>query len=891
MPATPTDRLYGLTTSVAVKPPVSAISDSNIVTFGLQTVSYTSTTTGTHSVDLADGMRVLLISQTDSRDNGIWLAKRSFWVRAPDFDGQRDAVNGTLVLSVFGDFWKCNADDPVVIGTTPMNFESWLTGVIDDSLISVKQPFSGSVIRTQHDKNAESITPMDSGAVGDGVTNDQAAFTVLEAMPAGTQVDLLGKTYLISTLPTIHEYFNGYLKTSGDGYIYSATPEEYINVGDKNVIIGNGAGASMPKWVKYKQAGHPYNVFAIGWEALGKNLSGRNMTAIGSGALHELVNGRYNIAIGLESQYYCNSNDGAVLAGTRNTSLGDNSLRFNVTGYSNCAMGRNTGQNIVNVNFNTTIGAASMSGYSPLALDGVTIENQSPITAGEQTHVGTNSGFWSNSVGNTSFGCDAAGGIKTGQIVAMGHQAGMSIEIDRHYNGKQKLFVSLSGTYSWVSGTITCTVAGHGLTTGFFVKAVIGGREANYLSVAVTDVNTFTITTPYLNTESGAISISEVVTLTALTPVTGIIAIGRRTMASANNCQNSVAIGETSQFQSNGTNNTSVGGLTFNANTTGSFGVAIGYSSLRFNTTGGQNTAIGEFSASNNTTGSRITAVGRNSLRNNQAGSPMDGFDNVAGLGADARVSGSNQVQLGDAATTTYVYGTVQNRSDMNDKADVRDTVLGIDFIMGLRPVDGRWDMRDDYFETLPEKPVEPLAPTKPVAPIMEASAQGVRVYHLDGDETNIYSRVIETGRSDYIETSEQYQARVDVYNESLARYNIELAGYPAEVENYEKAIVEWDFECSRIREHNSAVATGEGKDGSKTRERFHHWFIAQEVKELCDNLGVEFGGYQDHKIAGGCDVHSLGYDEFIPPAVKAIQQCWQRINELERRVANLEGE
>lgn len=665
------------------------------------------------------------------------------------------------------------------------------------ALVGFEQAGADSVDRTVESKLQEIITPQDKGAIGDGVTNDQVAFTALEAMPTGTEVDLMGKTYLVDTLPVNHRYINGFIKHSVDSYIYDANQHFLMNVGNRNVLLA-GAGASMPKLVKYKQSGAPYNVFAIGWEALGKNVSGRNLTALGSGALHELINGRYNIAIGLESQYYCNSDDGAVTAGTRNTSIGDNSLRFNVTGYSNCAMGRNTGQNIVSVNFNTAIGAAAMSGYSPLAIDGVTIENQSPITAGEQTHVGANAGYWSNSVGNTSLGCDAAGNIKTGQIVAIGHQAGMSIEIDRHYNGKQKLFVSLSGTYSWASGTITCTVTGHGLSTGFVIKTSIGGREANYLSVTVIDANTFTITTPYINTESGALTISEVVTSTGLTPVTGVVAIGRRTMAKANNCSNSVAVGESSQFASTGTNNTSVGSLTLNANTTGSFGVAIGYSSLRFNTTGAQNTAVGEFAACNNTTGSRITAVGRNSLRNNQSGVAMDGFDNVAGLGADTRVSGSNQVQLGDSGTTTYVYGTVQNRSDARDKTDVVPTTLGIEFIMGLRPVDGRWDMRDDYLE--------------------------------------------------------EYQVQVGI-----------------DVETAEPL-----FE-TRVRQLP--------KDGSKKRTRFHHWFIAQEVKELCDSLGVEFGGYQDHSVNGGCDVLSLGYDEFIPPMTKAIQQCWQRMDAIEARL------
>jgi hypothetical protein len=47
----------------------------------------------------------------------------------------------------------------------------------------------------------------------------------------------------------------------------------------------------------------------------------------------------------------------------------------------------------------------------------------------------------------------------------------------------------------------------------------------------------------------------------------------------------------------------------------------------------------------------------------------------------------------------------VQNRSDLRDKADVRDTVLGLDFINRLRPVDYRWDLRDSYRAPPPEMP------------------------------------------------------------------------------------------------------------------------------------------------------------------------------------------
>jgi hypothetical protein len=195
------------------------------------------------------------------------------------------------------------------------------------------------------------------------------------------------------------------------------------------------------------------------------------------------------------------------------------------------------------------------------------------------------------------------------------------------------------------------------------------------------------------------------------------------------------------------------------------------------------------------------TAVGSLAMTSMQDLSPCTSVQNSSALGYQARVSGDNQVQLGNAATTTYVYGTVQNRSDADDKTDVRDTELGINFIMGLRPVDGRWDMRDDYVE--------------------------------------------------------EYQAQIGINDEAEPVLETRYRQLP--------------------------------KDGSKARKRFHHWFIAQEVKELCDKLGVDFGGYQDHSLNGGCDVKTLGYDEFIPPTVRAVQQCWTRLDELEKRIAKLE--
>ena len=86
-------------------------------------------------------------------------------------------------------------------------------------------------------------------------------------------------------------------------------------------------------------------------------------------------------------------------------------------------------------------------------------------------------------------------------------------------------------------------------------------------------------------------------------------------------------------------------------------------------------------------------------------------------------------------------------------------------------------------------------------------------------------------------------------------------------------------------------------KSHHRKRTRFHHGLIAQEVKSVMDDLGVDFGGYQDHKINGGADVLTIGYAELIAPLIKAVQELAQnettllsRMTALEQRLAALEA-
>lgn len=135
MPATASDRLNGLTTSVAVKAPVDAVSTTNLTLSGLQTVG---------GVVLAENDRVLVWQQTDATENGIYVASSSDWTRAKDFDGNRDVVKGTLVV-YSGDtsvYYRVTTSNPIVIDTSEIDFEVVGTAVTQASIGAVLYPIS-----------------------------------------------------------------------------------------------------------------------------------------------------------------------------------------------------------------------------------------------------------------------------------------------------------------------------------------------------------------------------------------------------------------------------------------------------------------------------------------------------------------------------------------------------------------------------------------------------------------------------------------------------------------------------------------------------------------------------------------------------------------------------
>ena len=116
------DRIDGVTGSIAVKAPVMVATTENITLSGAQTVGGVALT-----ADATPRQRVLVKDQADSTQNGIYNVNSGTWTRSPDFDGFRDAVNGTRVHVNEGVFpfprtYYLSADNPVVIGVDPLVF-------------------------------------------------------------------------------------------------------------------------------------------------------------------------------------------------------------------------------------------------------------------------------------------------------------------------------------------------------------------------------------------------------------------------------------------------------------------------------------------------------------------------------------------------------------------------------------------------------------------------------------------------------------------------------------------------------------------------------------------------------------------------------------------------
>lgn len=112
--------------------------------------------------------------------------------------------------------------------------------------------------RALSDRFADQLSPKDFGAVGNGSTDDTAAFTALEAAASGQDIDLGGKTYVVNARPSANNYHNGSFRVGGvtqkavyDFYKFGGTASETVNVRRDFAESSRGGGALLAAdWVR-----------------------------------------------------------------------------------------------------------------------------------------------------------------------------------------------------------------------------------------------------------------------------------------------------------------------------------------------------------------------------------------------------------------------------------------------------------------------------------------------------------------------------------------------------------------------------------------------------------------------------------------------------------------
>ncbi|MFK5856342.1 MAG: tail fiber domain-containing protein [Bacteroidota bacterium] len=425
---------------------------------------------------------------------------------------------------------------------------------------------------------------------------------------------------------------------------------------------------------------------AIGSNSLGYNLSGNSNIAVGSLAANQNTTGDYNVALGTRTNFYNQ-------AGTSNTIIGYEAGKGNSnhSKSGNIFFGYQAGYNetgsnklyIENSNSATPlIGGDFTSNYvdinGDLNLSGsIKIEGGVPGVNKILTSDADGNATWETSSSVTELN-DLSDAIYDGGNLYLGTNAGINSNANLLNVGVGKFALedNIGGFMNTSTGNSSQqkNTNGHN-NTSYGYYALKSNLTANYnTAIGSTALQNNTATE---NTALGYAS------LTANTSGTNNVSVGGNALKANINGHYNTAVGfDALQANQSALYNTALGAKSL-YNTTGERNSASGFYSLYSNTTGAYNTAFGYRSGYDNTTGTYNTFLGYNARANNTTAKT-----NSTAVGNDAVITASNQVRIGNASVTSIGgYADWTNISDKRFKSNIKENVLGLDFILKLRPV------------------------------------------------------------------------------------------------------------------------------------------------------------------------------------------------------------
>jgi hypothetical protein len=326
------------------------------------------------------------------------------------------------------------------------------------------------------------------------------------------------------------------------------------------------------------------------------------------------------------------------------------------------------------------------------------------------------------------------------------------------------------------------------------------------------------------------------------------VAIGNYSLDATTSGDKNTAIGyDAMTANSTGSNNTASGYESLKSNTTGTYNAASGYQALKSNTTGQRNAAFGNQALMSNT-GSKNTAIGSHALYVNSSG------ENNSGLGYYAL--GLNTTGSYNTGSGSYALNSVTTGSQNS----------GLGYQAGAVITTGSNNTMLGYS-------ADPSA------------ADGENQIVIGYGATGTGNNEIALGNTSISAIKAQVTS-ITGYSDSRIKRDIRNNDLGLAFINKLRTV---KYKLKNPADYPLALREKRFMEGNEKRpqddEKIYDGLIAQEVKAVIDELGIEWSGWSKNDSDGK---QGIQYGALTVPLIKAVQEQQAQIEILQRQYAQV---